>query len=148
LNKAKATSPKPSVRNTAGEVCRYHDLFSSQAPGYSQQVLDKLLVSSKNTSAFHRIAEVARKDQRKLGRRQLKLEELWLKVELRVLSREQAVEEFPELSFSKVWNPVYKSVYECWEETQGRLAKEQQQEGSDPEGEGSGGDLERKTMRE
>ena len=43
------------------------------------------------------------------------MEELQLKVELGVLSKSQAAEELaqlPELSRSRVWNPVYKSVYE------------------------------------
>jgi len=67
------------------------------APGYSQQVLEELLVASENTSDLQRIAEAARKDQWKLGKQQLRLEELRFKVELGVLSSEQAAKELEEL---------------------------------------------------
>ena len=115
---------------------RHYDLYSPLVPGYSQQVLEELLVASENTSNLRRIAEVARKDQWKLGKRQLRLEELRFKVELRVLSPEQAARELeglPEMAQTKVEVPVYQSVYERWEEVQERLAEEQRQEGSGSE---------------
>jgi len=77
--------------------------------------LEELLVASENTSDLRRIAEAARKDQWKLGRQQLKLEELRLCVELGVLSKEQATTELeglPELARTKVGFPAYQSVYE------------------------------------
>jgi len=77
--------------------------------------LEELLVASENTSDLRRIAEAARKDQWKLGKRQLRLEELQFKVELGVLSPEQAAKELeglPELAQTKMEVPVYQSVYE------------------------------------
>jgi len=118
------------------------------APGYSQQVLDELLVTSANTSDLRRVAEATRKDQWKLGRRLLKLEEIRLKVELGVLSKEQAaeeLEELPELAWTKVENPAYQLVYEHWAEIQERLAEERRQEGSGSEEEA---EAEGETMRE
>ena len=118
------------------------------APGYSQQVLDELLVASENSSDLRRIADAARKDQWKLGKRQLKLEELRLQVELGVLSQEQAASELkklPELYRSKVEFPVYQSVYQRWEDVQERIAEEQRQEGSGSEEEM---EAEGETMRE
>ena len=83
------------------------------APGYSQQVLDELLVASENMSDLQRIAEAAWKDQWKLGKQQLRLEELRLRVELGVLSKEEATMELaglPELARTKVDFPAYQSV--------------------------------------
>jgi len=134
--RAQSDSPEPSAKNTAWEVCRHHDVFLSKAPGYSQQVLDELLVSSENTSLLRRVAEAAQEDQWKPRSQQLKLEELQLKVELGVLSKSQVAEElakFLELTQSRVRNLAYKSVYKWWEEVQERLAEEQQQEGSGSE---------------
>jgi len=113
------------------------------APGYSQQVLDELLVASANTSDLRRIAEATWKDQWKLGQRLLKL-----KVELGVLSKEQAASElagFPELARTKVEFPVYQSVYERWEDVQERLAEEWRQEGTGSEQEA---EVEGETMRD
>ena len=65
-------------------------------------------------SNLRRITEAARKDQWKLGKQQLRLEELRLRVELRVLSKDQATTELarlPELAQTKVEFPVYQSVY-------------------------------------
>ena len=118
------------------------------APGYSQQGLDEMLVASENTSDLRRIAEAARKDQWKLGKRQLRLEEIRLRVELGVLSKEQAALELarlPELAQTKVEFPVYQSVYKRWEDVQERLAEEQRQEGSVSEEEA---EVEGETMRE
>ena len=50
VNEAKSASPEPVVRSSAWGVRGCHDLYSHVAPGYSQQVLDKLLVASENTS--------------------------------------------------------------------------------------------------
>jgi len=118
------------------------------APGYSQQVLDKLLVASENTSDLRRIAEAAQKDQWKLGKRQLRLEELQLRVELRAPSKEEAAMELarlPELAWTKVDFPAYQSVYEHWEDIQEGLAEERRQEEpvSEEEAEAEG-----ETMRE
>jgi len=118
------------------------------APGYSQQVLDELLVASENTTDLRRIVEAARKDQWKLGKWQLRLEELRLQVELGVRSKEQAaadLERLPELFRTKVELPVYQSVYQQWEDVQERLAEEWRQEGSDSEEEA---EAEGETMRE
>ena len=118
------------------------------APGYSQQVLEELLVTSANTSDLRTVAEAARKDQWKLGKRQLVLEELRLKVEIGALSKEQAATELanlPELARTKVAFPAYQSVYERWEDMQERLAEEQRQEGSGSEEEAG---AEGETMRE
>ena len=118
------------------------------APGYSQQVLEELLVTSANTSDLRTVAEAARKDQWKLGKRQLVLEELRLKVEIGVLSKEQAATELaqlPGLARTKVVFPAYHSVYERWEDVQERLAEERRQEGSDSEEEA---EAEGETMRE
>ena len=118
------------------------------APGYSQQVLEELLVTSANTSDLRSIADAARKDQWKLGKRQLRLEEIRLGVELGVLSKEQAASELaglPELARTKVEFLAYQSVYERWEDVQERLAEEQRQEGSGSEEEA---EAEGETMRE
>jgi len=112
--------------------------------------LEELLVASENTSDLRRIAEAARKDQWKLGRRQLKLEELRLQVELGVLSKEQAaveLEGLPELTRTKVGFPAHQSVYERWEDVQERLAEERRQEGSDSGAEEEA-EAEGETMRE
>jgi len=120
------------------------------APGYSQQVLEELLVASANTSDLRTVAEAAWKDQWKLGKQQLVLEELRLKVEIGVLSKEQGVTELArllELARTKVEFPAYQSVYEQWEDVKEWLAEEQRQEGSgseeEAEAEGEG-----ETMRE
>jgi len=66
--------------------------------------LEELLVTSANTSDLRTVVEAARKDQWKLGKRHLVLEELRLKVEIGVLSKEQAVAELvrlPELARTK-----------------------------------------------
>jgi len=118
------------------------------APGYSQQVLEELLVASANKSDLRRITEAARKDQWKLGKRQLQLEEHQFKVDLGLLSTEQAareLEDLPELVRTKVEVPAYQSVYEQWEAVQERLAEEGRQEGSDSEEEAEAGG---ETMRE
>jgi len=110
--------------------------------------LDELLVTSENTSDLRRVAEAAPKDLWKLGQRQLRLEEFQLKVELGVLSKEQAAKELaelPELARTKVGAPVYQLVYEQWKEVQERLAEEQRQEGSGSEEEV---EAEGETMRE
>ena len=120
------------------------------APGYSQQVLEELLVTSANTSDLRSIAEATRKDQWKLGKRQLRLEEIQLGVELGVLSKEQAASELaglPELARTKVDFLVCQSVYERWEDMQERLAEERRQEGSDSGSEEEAG-AEGETMRE
>jgi len=146
--KAKSDFPKVEVRNTARQVCGPHDLYSLLALGYSQQVLDELLVASENTSDLRRIAEVPRKDQWKLGKRQLKLEELRLKVELGVMGKEQAAAELeglPELVRTKVENPAYQLVYERRAEAQEKLATERREEGSGSE---QGREPEGETMRE
>ena len=91
---------------------------------------------------------MARKDQWKLGKWQLRLEELQFKVELRVLSPKQAakkLEKLLELARTKVEFPVYQSVYKQWEEVQERLAEEWRQEGSGLEEEA---EVEGETMRE
>jgi len=118
------------------------------APRYSQQVLEELLVTSANTSNLRTVAEAARKDQWKLGKRQLVLEELRLKVDLGILNKEQAATELanlPELARTKVVFPAYQSVYERWEDMQERLAEERRQEGSGSEEEA---EAEGETMRE
>jgi len=61
--KAKSASPEHVVQNSAREVRGCHDLYSHIAPGYSQQVLDELLVTSKNMSDLRGTAEAAQKDQ-------------------------------------------------------------------------------------
>ena len=99
-------------------------------------------------SNLRRIAEAARKDQWKLGKWQLRLEELWLRVELGVLSKEEATTELaglPELAWNKVDFPAYQSVYEHWEDVQKGLAEEWRQEElvSEEEAEAEG-----ETMRE
>jgi len=97
-------------------------------------VLEELLVASENTSEIRRIAEAARKDQWKLGRRHLRLEELRLKVELGVLSKEQVAEELeglPELTRTKVEHPAHQSVYERWEEVQEKLEAERREGNSE-----------------
>ena len=106
------------------------------------------MVASENTSSLRRIADAARRDQWKLGRRQLRQEELRLSVELGVLSKEEAASELaglPELARTKVEFPAHQSVYERWEEVQERLAEERQQEGSGSEEEA---EAEGETMRE
>jgi len=98
--------------------------------------LDELWVASENSSDRRRIAEASRKDQWKLGRRQLQLEELRLRVELGVLSKQQAAAELaglPELTRTKVEFPAHQSVYERWEDVQEWLAEERRQEESGPE---------------
>jgi len=130
--KAKSVTPEPVIRSSARQVWGHYNLYSSMAPGYSQQVLEELLVASANTSNLRRVAEAARKDQWKLGKRQLVLEELRLKVEIRVLSKEQATTELvrlPELAWTKVDFPVYQLAYKQWEEVQEWLVEERRQEG-------------------
>ena len=120
------------------------------APGYSQQVLEELLETSANTSDLQTVAEAARRDQWKLGQRQLVLEELRLKVDLGLLSKEQAATELarlPKLARSKVEFPAYQSVYDRWEDMQERLAEERRQEGSGSEEEAEA-EAEGETMRE
>ena len=118
------------------------------APGYSQQVLDELITTSECNSDIRRILDATRRDQWKLGKQQLKLEELWLKVELGVLSLEQATRELdglPELVRTKVDNPSYQSAYERWVDEQERMAAEREDEESDSE---EGAEAEGETMRE
>ena len=103
-------------------------------------------MASENTSDLRRIAEAARKDQWKLGKRHLRLEELRLNVELGILSKEQAAEELrrlPELARSKVEHPAHQSVYERWEEVQERLKVERGEESSE-----EGEEAEAETMKE
>ena len=122
-SRAKSASPEPVVRSSARQVRGHYDLYSSMAPGYSQQVLEELLVTLANTSDLRSIAEAAWKDQWKLGKQQLRLEEIRLGVELRVLSKEQAASELaglPELARTKVEFLAYQSVYERWEDVQER----------------------------
>ena len=141
-------SSEEVVRNSARQVRGPHDLYSSKAPGYSQQVLDELVTTSENTSELRRILDASRKDQWKLGKRQLKLEELRLKVELGVLSSEQAAEELgnlPDLAWPRVEHPVYQSVYQRWEEVQEKLAAERENEASSSEEEAEAVE---ETMRE
>jgi len=110
--------------------------------------LEELLVTSTNTSDLQTVAEAAQKDQWKLGRRQLVLEELRLKVDIGVLSKEQAATELarlPELARTKVEFPAYQSAYEQWEDMQEWLAEERRQEGSGSEEEA---EAEGETMRE
>ena len=97
-------------------------------------------------SDLRRVAEATRKDQWKIGRRLLKLEEIRLKVELGVLNKEQAAEELeglPELSRTKVEHPAHQSVYERWEEVRERLEAEWREENSEEAEE-----AEAETMRE
>jgi len=118
------------------------------APGYPQQVLEELLAMTANTSDLRTVAEAARKDQWKLGRRQLVLEELRLKVDIGVLSKEQAATKLarlPELTRTRVKFLSHQSVYERWEDMQERLAEERRQEGSGSEEEAEGAE---ETMRE
>ena len=135
-SKAKSATPEPVIRSSARQVRGHYKLYLSMAPGYSQQVLEELLVASANKSDLRRITEAARKDQWKLGKRQLQLEEHQFKVDLGLLSTEQAareLEDLPELVRTKVEVPAYQSVYEQWEAVQERLAEEGRQEGSDSE---------------
>ena len=132
--KVRSVSPESPEQTTTRQVRGPYDLYSAKAPGYSQQVLEELLVASENTSELRRIAEATRKDQWRLGKRQLQLEEIRLKVELGMLSKEQAAEELgklPELNRTKVEYPAHQSVYERWEEVQERLKTERGEEGSE-----------------
>jgi len=118
------------------------------APGYSQQVLDELVTTSESQADIRRILDATQKDQWKIGKRQLKLEELRLKVDLGILSSEQATRELeglPELVRTKVDHSSYQSVYECWVDEQERIAEERRQNRSGSEEEA---EVEGETMRE
>ena len=76
------------------------------------------------------------------------LEELRLKVDLGVMSKEQAAAELarlPELTRTKVKFLSHQSVYERWEDMQERLAEERRQEESGSE---DGTEAEGETVRE